>query len=491
MSDKMVQTRASKVMTLASGQLTTTLVNLVIAAVLSRMLTKTEYATYTQAMLTYQFLAPLLALGLPQALYYFIPRDSQRARGILVENLILLSTAGVLFGLFLLAGGNELVAVRFNNPALAPLLLRLAPYPMIMLPLMAVSSCLMAQDRPLHVAAFNMTSRLLVLMLVLIAVTQLSATPTIALTAVIVAMAISLPVGILLMFRATRDTEGRVAWKGMGEQLKYAAPMGLASMIGTITLQIDKVIVSSMVPAESFAIYVNGAIEVPLMSVITGSIMAVLLPEMVRLYQSNRATDAIILWGRAALKSSLIIFPVTVFLFIFREETMVVLFSESYRASAVPFAIYLLLLPIRIVLYGAAFMAAGRSDLILKRALLAFVVNILFSILLVHFIGYVGAAIGSVLTMYIWIVPYNFHHISKIYQRSLKRVLPFAQLGRVALFVLVAGVVPAVVAHFTDLVPLMDLAVNGLIYCILVLVLYIRFGLLSREDLRLRKRIES
>ncbi len=60
---------------LSSGQALTALVGIASAAVLSRLFTQVDYATYRQTMLAYTFAAPFVILGLDRALYYFLDND--------------------------------------------------------------------------------------------------------------------------------------------------------------------------------------------------------------------------------------------------------------------------------------------------------------------------------------------------------------------------------------------------------------------------------
>ena len=113
-----IQSRTFKAAILASGQFLASCAGIIGFAVLSRVFNKQDYATYRQTILAYRFVAPLLILGLPQALYYFLPDEKKRPRGVLYENMILLTVLAILFSLFLLCGGNRLLAWRFNNLAL-------------------------------------------------------------------------------------------------------------------------------------------------------------------------------------------------------------------------------------------------------------------------------------------------------------------------------------------------------------------------------------
>ena len=78
--------RIQKTAYISASQVITTLSTLAVAVALSRALpTKEEYGTYQQTLLVFTFIAPLLALGLPAATFYFIPRNQGRERSILIN----------------------------------------------------------------------------------------------------------------------------------------------------------------------------------------------------------------------------------------------------------------------------------------------------------------------------------------------------------------------------------------------------------------------
>lgn len=93
----MPQSRTFNAAILGSGRFLVTLTGLVSVAVLSRIFTKTDYAAYRQTLLAYKFVEPLLKLGLPLALFYFLPRNRDRGRSALTGNLVLLFSMGWFF----------------------------------------------------------------------------------------------------------------------------------------------------------------------------------------------------------------------------------------------------------------------------------------------------------------------------------------------------------------------------------------------------------
>jgi len=90
----MSESRSVKVLILSSGQALTALVSVISMAVLTRVFSKPDYATFRQTLLTYTFAAPFVMLGMNRALYFFLPSERERPRTWLVENLLLLALAG-------------------------------------------------------------------------------------------------------------------------------------------------------------------------------------------------------------------------------------------------------------------------------------------------------------------------------------------------------------------------------------------------------------
>jgi O-antigen/teichoic acid export membrane protein len=437
----LAKSRTAKVLALSTGTALTTLVGIVSAAVLSRVLTQHDYATYRQTLLAYAFAAPLLTLALPQALYYFLPGEEKRKRGLLVDNLILLASMGVVFSVFLVLGGNRLLAWRFSNPELEQTLKLFAPYPLFMLPMGAIGACLVVQERVTLLTVYNVLSRLFIVGAI-ITTCLVWKNPIAPLLSNVVTAGVVCLVAVFLMFSVVPRDSWYPSRSSMKAMLKFSVPLGLASMLGTLTLQLDKLIVSSMCTPEEFAIYANGAIEIPLVGMITVSIATVILADMTSSCKMGDVQAALVLFRKAAVRSALILLPVMMFLLLHGKDFITLLFSEKYLHSVTPFRIYLLILPVRIVSYGSALMALGRTREILWRSIGELAINAILSIILVKRAGYLGAAIATLLTLYLWSIPFSLHQISNGFLCSKRQVLPLSRVG----VVLAASIMGAAVS---------------------------------------------
>jgi O-antigen/teichoic acid export membrane protein len=435
----MASSNTEKVLALSSGRALTTVVSLIAAAVLSRVLSKHDYATYRQTLLAFAFASPFLTLGLPRAINFFMPGEQSRKRGVLLDNILLLTLTGATLTSFLLFGGNRLLAWRFNNPELAYTLKVFAPYSLFMLPVGVLGGCLVVQDRITWLSVFNVLSRLLTVSVVIVTC-LLWRNPVAPIVSQVITGSLVCGVALILMTMAVPNDSWRPSFASMKAMVKYSVPLGLAGMAGTTSMQMDKLIVSSMCSPEEFAVYGNGAIEIPLIGVITGSICAVIVPDMTRLYKEDNRSAAIALFNRAAVKSASFLLPIMGLFLIFAKVFIVLLFSSKYIDSVIPFRLYLLIIPARVVYFGAALQATGNSKVILYGAILDLCFNTVLSILLVQLIGYNGAIISTVISTYLLNFGFLSFFISKKYDVGFRVVFPVRDIMRIALVCLVATI---------------------------------------------------
>ena len=460
--------RRAKVMAFSLGETLTTLVGLVTASALSRLLSKSDYATYRQTLLAFAFAAPLVSLGLTNSIYYFLPTEQTRPRGVVADNVLALLIMAATLALFLSFGGNHLLVALFGNPGVARTLLFLIPYPFAALPAQLLASVLVVRNRVPLLTAFNVTSRaLLGLGTILPAVFMPTAdAPLLGNVAVTVASGL-VALSLIVRFAGTSGPR-RPKWSGMVRMVRFGFPLGVATMVGTLSLQLDKIIVSAMCGPEDFAVYSNGAVEIPLVGIVTGSISAVILADMRRMIAKGDDGEALALFLKAAEKGANLLLPTMCFLLVVAEPFIELLYSSKYTESMLPFRVYLFMLPARIVVWGSLLIAIGQNKVILTRSIGHLLVNVLLSVYLVSKIGYMGAAVGGVAATYLWSIPLSLRVLSKHFQVRFWHLLPLRHLGRLLLCLVVPTMTVALLEAFCpDLVPFVALSVFGAVFVVL------------------------
>jgi O-antigen/teichoic acid export membrane protein len=476
----MVQSRSAKALVLASGEGLRTLVALILAAVLARVFSKDDYATYRQTILVFTFSAPILMLGFERALFYFMPIERHRPRGVLVENLLLLAGSGLLLSLFLAYGGNELVARRFHNPLLGETLQILAPYPLLMLPAAALPACLLALGRASQVAVFTAASRTCLLLAVLIPCLWWPGWPwpAVAIAGTVLGAFLTTPFGLLLMFRACPSGDWRPSLAGLRRQVSFSVPLGLASLAETINRSLGQVMVAALCSNASFAVFVNGAMEIPLIAIVTGSVTSVLIVDYARLYQEGRTAEIVSLIHRAMIKCALVLIPVMVFLFCTAPECMRLLYGAEYAESAYPFRVYLFLLPVRTLTVSAILMATGKSHHVTVRATLSLAINLVLTWYAVQFFGAIGAAYATVIAVYTSLI-YVLVVLRGILKCPIHRMIPWGDMCRTIIAAMLPGLAVWCLKGIVPLPDLVSVVGGAVIYVLGAAALFSWFGLLS------------
>jgi O-antigen/teichoic acid export membrane protein len=280
----------------------------------------------------------------------------------------------------------------------------------------------------------------------------------------------------------------------MKNMVAYSIPLVLSTALGTIALQLDKIIVSAMCGPEEFAVYSNGAIEIPLIGIMTGSIAAVIQPDLRRMVAAGDTPAALALFRLAAEKSAFVLIPVMMFLLLSAEPFILTLFSAKYVGSVLPFRLYLLILPARIVFFGSFLMALGLNTVILYRTITSILVNLVVSIVLVYWLGYIGAIIGTIVSIYIIACAWNLIVIAQSVGCKWWETIPFVNLFKVFGVAGLACISTGVLGMcYSKLPSFAILLLNILLYLstYVFFIWYMRVDILMREGMRLWAKLNS
>jgi len=424
-------------------------VSIVSGMVFSRTLSVADYGTYLQTFLAYDFAVPILTLGLPSAMYYFLPGAKFRQKGLVLDNIAMLFVSAILFSFFLAFGGIELLAKRFNNPDLLRTLKWMIFYPIYTFPVLIESAVWIVKDKVKLNAIYNVfTGLFLTILLILTAFSTKSFDAPILIRVFIPLL--FFPLTIYLIFKHVPGDWDIPRISSMWSIAKFSIPLGLSSVIGTITIQLSSMIVAFMTSPSDFAIYANGAKEVPLIGIVTGSISIVIMAEMAHKIKEGDLNAALQLFKKAAAISASILLPTMVYLMIFAESFINVIYSSKYVESVLPFRIYLLMLPVRIVYYGSALIALGKTKAILFRSVVELLITAVFAYFLTNSIGYIGAAIATVAMYYVWAIPYNLIFLGKQFNCKSTFIIPFKRVGVILIVAIITGL-------FTSLILLIEM----------------------------------
>ncbi|MCD8480518.1 MAG: oligosaccharide flippase family protein [Candidatus Cloacimonetes bacterium] len=195
---------------------------------------------------------------------------------------------------------------------------------------------------------------------------------------------------------------------GFKEQLAYTIPLGLSLLVGVLSVQLDKLMISGFFNPEQFAVFSLGAMELPLIGILINSVNAILLPNLSAMDKQSMSE----VYSASVRKNAIIVFPLAVVFFIFAGEFITFIYGSIYSESALYFRIYLLLLPLRVATYGIIFQACGKTRLVMYDAIIMLLLNTVLNYILIKAYGMQGAAWATVIVswlilgVYLWQIKY-------------------------------------------------------------------------------------
>lgn len=430
---------ARQTLALSLGKALSFLLLYLLASFLSRMLDKGTYGSFQQLWLIYYVMLAVFLAGLDQSIMYFVPRLAPENRKTFIAQtfllLLFLSAASAL----LLAGGADWIAKALNNPALKTALRVFSVFCFFALPTLVLDSTFVCNRKPWVSAGFNVIMKGGIFA---ISVLRFHRGDSLEQVCIWLAglSAAQFVLAVILLGVNVGWPWPRWDVETVKQQLAYALPLGALALLGVLQIQLGKLVIANAYSPERYAVYQNGAIELPLHVIFTASAAAVMTPEFVRFFHGGMASEIPSLWGAATRRLSLIHFPVFVWLMVFAPEVVAFVFSPRYLESAHVFRIYLLLVPLRIANYGTILMATGRQKALLAVYSVSLVACFALNIGLLRLVGWLGPACATVLLNYLLGLTIMVI-ISRTLGASLRGIFPWKPLAKNMGLALLCGLV--------------------------------------------------
>lgn len=370
-------------------------VTLLIPLVLARVLTVSEYGTFKQFFLISSTLYLVLGLGIPQSLYYFLPRamGSDR-RAFLGQTLLFLLVAGGV-GAALVRGGGGLLA-QVGGEALVEVAGPMALYVWLLLGGAALEAGLTAQGRTRAAALSYVVSdsaRAAAFLIPALAGLGLEG----ALWGAAAFASLRTVAAWVVLLRGSRGplVQGRL----LRRQVVYALPYGGAMLVAMPQQQLHQYAVALTSDPAAFALYAVGCFNLPVVDLLytpTTEILMYRLGEMER--RRRPAQEAVRAFRDAVGKLALAFVPLALGVFAVAPSFLSLLYGPAYEGAA----------PILRVSLASVVLATLPVDGVLRakartRALFfSYLAKIALSVPLVfgalHALGPIGAMIGFVCT---------------------------------------------------------------------------------------------
>ena len=370
------------------------------AMILSRAFSKLEYGTYSQANLVVSFIAPFLLLGLSNAANYFYNQQNMDllSRERVVKTIYtLILGLGILGGLSLL-GLRHLVVMYFSNQQLLKLLYIIAFRPLLLNLLSFFQILYISVGKTYLLAIRNTIISIIQLVIVILSAQYFKSAQIILLFVTFTDFFLIIIFHFYFnkhFFRLSLIVPTKASTKNI---VGYALPLALSTAVGTLSINMDTMMIGRFLTTENFALYSNMAKELPF-NLIIGSFAAVVLPKIVKLNSENNNVQMLRLYKLYLEFGLITTWILVISAFVCSKELVLVLYSAKYVKGLSIFQVYLLISSLRFTYYGALLSTIGDTKSILRYSIYSLLINFIFNIVLFHFLGMIGPAIATLLTV--------------------------------------------------------------------------------------------
>lgn len=454
--------------------------NAAVSMVVVRYLSQHDFGTFRQIYLLLATLMVLADLGFCESLYYFLPRFPEKhaaylRRAFLVVGSLQVGVGAALYGM------RGALGRYFNNEDLPAHVGMLA----VALGLTVVTRLweyqLIAQKRILPASLVSGGYEIFKVALML---TALAVSPTVGglLLALVISSAVKFLAYLWFLLREYRWFVGVAADEDAWMQLRYALALGVPAIFNVAATQAHQYIVSFHTLPEEFAIYSVACFQVPIVGVLSTSIIEVMLVRITEARAQNRLDEVKNTWLVACTRSLLIFVPIAVGLAALSRPLIEAFFTRNYLAAAPLFALLMAALPLSALFTDNILRAFGEmrsySAFYVSRLILVLVLGILG----VKLFGLWGAATSGVLALAI-VKGSQLRKVAELLETSVWRVLPWSRIARIS----AAAVIAAVPVYFFGraVTPAwVGLTAGVPLYAAIYLLLAYSFGLIAREEVK-------
>lgn len=414
---------------LTVSRIAVSLIGLVTSMLLARFRTLEEYGTYSQIIMVTDLISTILMLGLPNSINYFLAKaeteeEKQRFMSIYVTLSTILTT---IIALCLFASIPMIIGY-FDNPAITMFSYVFAIYPWSSLMINSLGNTCVVYGKANRLLIFNVVYAISALSILLLT----KATGMNFQQYMIIYMATMLGFALFALGwtgKIVGIIKPLLSLKVIREIFTFSIPMGLASVVGTLNSELDKLVIGKFFTTEEYAIFAIAAKELPV-TILATSFTSVLLPKFVQLLNRKSNERAVEIWGYAAKLSFCFMSLIVGGLIVFAPDIMSLFYSEKYVTSGgiMVFRIYSMILLFRAVYWGIILNATGKTKFVFFSSLLTLLLNFIGNIISCYTIGFAGPAISTLMVTIImaWL---QLQFSCRIIHIKFCKIMPWRKLG--------------------------------------------------------------
>ena len=389
---------------LAGAKLLATASSLLITMILAKTLDLSANGTYSQCVTIISVGLSVISLGLMEGSnYFFVKAESQKEKQIYVDALLFLV---YLSGLIMAVGlilFRQPISDYFNNPSLMGLLWLIAFRPMLSSLINVLNVLFIATDRAKHVVFRNAMISLVHLAIVM--VTALTTKDvTMILSLYLIAEIATDTIMLITFSREGFSIRPRLPKKEiLSSILKYCLPMAAYIAMNTLLRDSDKLIIGKFETTEMQAIYNNCAKILPI-DVISASFFTILVPRITQYLSQNRPEQAASIFANYLKIGLLSTATFALAIALCPDQAICFLYSADYLKGKSVFVLYNIVELIKFANVTIVVSAVGRTKTLMLISAAALGANLLISLVLYQWLGFIGPAVGTVIVTVLTVV---------------------------------------------------------------------------------------
>ena len=450
--------------------------------VLVRLLSVHEFGRYREFLLYVTLLTAFAAFSINPSLLFFVPSRPDAAAGTIRRSLVLVAVSSFTVMAIAIAADAIMHEQLFHG-----LRWSLVAYVLLFVNFDFWEHLWLAQKKTAFVFAYT-SGRLFARMAVVITAAALTHDVDTVIRCLIVLEALRFGGAALVWYLRIQKQAAPAEPHSWRSHLEYCLPLGLSILVLTLNSNLGSLVVDQTLGPVALAQYAIGGYVYLIVNTLRNSISDVLLPEMV---SAGRAADgrSMDLWQRSTVIFAILLLPIGVILFRYADVVITTLFSKRYLDAAPVFRVYLLILVRECFDLDLALKAVNKTAQATRAHIGMFLSNLALLLVLTPRLGVVGAAAAMVIARFGNGIYLSFK-LAHLQRFSIAKLLPWRDLGKVALAALVAASVlypDAWTAEFGTAGAAMAAIVYAMVFVLLLLALHVP-GLYTFSNLILRKR---
>lgn len=467
---------SERTLILSAGKTAKGLAYLAFSVGMARLYPLSDYAAFQTWWAVFMLLVPIAEGGFTASLYHTLPRLAPAARNGLVwrtfTTLVLLGVCAAA----LTAGLAGPIARLFELPAAASQLRAVAPFLGAALPVFAFQAWLLVEGRAVAVAWLDIVGAVTtgagLLLPALFGAPPETGLYILSGYGILRTVVLGVWLGLRLAPRG--------AAAGLGAQLRYASHVSASRAMGVATKQLDRFFVGAYAGPQAFGAYATGALEIPVINVVTGSAATVLAPEISKRFHDGDRAGALRLWHESIRKIALLLFPAGTALAVLAAPLFTALYGEALAGAAVIFQIFALALPLRAAQYGSVLLAAGETQRVVAGSLVGLAADVALCLWWVPRWAGAGAAAAGVVSVYLVVAVY-LRPLSRLFACRVRDLFPWGALARTG-----AACLPAALAAWAPAQVVtgawLQLALGGAAFTAVALPAAFALGAVRKDD---------